>query len=292
MTEDPCPAGVFILETSSYALSLRYMHPKPLHIAIAIVILIIAGAVLWFVLNREVPPTVVLPGAQQQQVVDGRIQEEGTYYEIDATYPSSAGIRTTAGARADAEAVALMQSFAEKEVARFKDVNEVENPDPEVIKYIPGFGTDRKFAYGMEYETAQSAVSVSFIFLMYEDVGGAHPSAYYRTFTFDKESGEALHIDDLFVAQSDFEAELSEQSRAILVPQIAQASQIPVADLDRTTLDAGTTPFIDNFGNFYLEGEFLVIVFPPYQVGPWALGTQEARIPRSQLSGVLEARYR
>ncbi len=265
------------------------MHPKPLHIAIAVLILLIAGGILWYVLTREVPETIVLPNTPQQ--TEEHITEEGTYYEIDASYPSATPLRTSAGASADATAVALMKSFAEKEVARFKDVNEVATLSAEDAAYIPGFGVDRKYAFGMEYTMATSPLSVSYIYLMYEDTLGAHPNAYYRTFTFDKKTGEALHIDDLFEDDNYLDT-LSEKSREILVPQIAKAYEMPIAEFDRTMLDAGTTPFVDNFGNFYLQDQFLVIVFPPYQIGPWALGAQEARIPRAELASVLKAEYR
>lgn len=265
------------------------MHPKPLHTTLAVLILLIAGGVLWYVLTRPVPETIVLPNTPA--ATEAKIEEEGAYYEIDASYPAATPLKVTTGASADAAAVALMKNFAQKEVARFKDVNEVTSISAEDAAMIPGLGTDRKYAFGMEYTSATTPISVSYVFLMYEDTLGAHPNAYYRTFTFDTRTGEAVHIDDLFVDDEYLEV-LSQKSRAILVPQIAAAYEIPVAEFDRTMLDAGTTPFVDNFGNFYLQGDALVIVFPPYQIGPWALGAQEARIPKSELSAVLKAEYR
>jgi hypothetical protein len=78
----------------------------------------------------------------------------------------------------------------------------------------------------------------------------------------------------------------------MLVPQIAKATETPEDELDTSYIETGTTPDPNNFQIFYFEGDYLVIVFPPYQVGPWVLGTQTIRIPRSELSAELKAEYR
>lgn len=267
------------------------MHPKTWQVALAVIVLIIAGIITWFVLNREVPETVVLPGQQAPTGAEiERISEKGTYYEIDAAYPSATPLSASAGAKADQDAVALMRLFAEGEAERFKRDNQVESLTAADAAAIPGLGSNRWYAFGMEYEVASSPETITYIYLIYEDTLGAHPNAYYRTFTFDLASGARLEISDLF--EGPFLEELSERSRAILVPQIAEAYQVPIAELDRSMLDDGTEPTLANFRTFYLEGDLLVIIFPPYQVGPWALGAQEARIPRSELSTLLKARYK
>lgn len=267
---------------------------KPLPILIAVLVLLLAGGALWYILTRPGPdgqpagatstPTGTV--TDEKQVVS----DQGQYHDIKTYYPASTPLKTTAGARADGTAVALMRTFAEQEAARFEDANISELSAQDIAMF--GLGENgRKYTLEADYDLYQSPVTVSYVYHMYADTLGAHPNAYYRTFTFDKNSGEGLLIDDLF-ASEDYLDVLSNETRTRLRVQMAQAMQVPQSELDTEMLDAGTTPFVDNFGNFYLEGADLIIVFPPYQVGPWALGTQEVRIPRASLGNALVARYR
>lgn len=267
--------------------------PKPLPIIIGILILLVAGGILWYVLTRPVPEG-VLDGMgtttpSGEAAGPAYIRDSGQYYDIEASYPSATPLKASAGASADAKAIALMRSFAEQEAARFKD-NNVTALTAEDIE-IQGLGGDRKYVLDADYDFHQSPVTVSYVYHMFADTLGAHPNAYYRTFTFDKASGEALVLSDLF-ASGDFLDVLSNESRKRLKAQIAEASNVPEDELDTSMIEAGTTAYADNFQNFYLEGADLVIVFPPYQVGPWVIGTQEVRLSRASLGNTLKARYR
>ncbi|HYD93125.1 MAG TPA: RsiV family protein [Candidatus Paceibacterota bacterium] len=266
------------------------MELKPLPVVAAVVVLALAGGVLWYVLSRPSPGIELAPEGSS---VSGPqyITEDGQYHEIAVTYPGDTPLRATAGAQADAAAVALMKTFAEAQIAQFKTDSGLATLTQADIDMM-GLGGDRKFAFGMEYETRTSPVTLSYIYLIYADTMGAHPNAYYKTFTFDRMSGEELTIDDLFTPGANFLPVLSETSRAILYPKIAQAMNIPQSEMDTSMIDAGTEAQISNFTTFYLDGADLVLIFPPYQVGPWALGTQEARISRSDLADLLKTRYR
>ncbi len=184
-----------------------------------------------------------------------------------------------------------MKQFAENSVQSFKEENELLTMTQDDIT-MQRLDEGRKYAFGMEYELHTSDTTVSYVYLMYADTLGAHPNAYYRTFTFDSETGEGLTLGDLFVPGSDYLARLSSSSHARVVTQIAAASNVSESELNMEMIDAGTTPDEDNFLNFYLEGNDLVIIFAPYQVGPWALGMQEVRLPKSELSAILQAKYR
>lgn len=260
---------------------------RPLPLVIALIVLVLTGAVAWYVLSRPSPGLNLTPEETGTPGEAAHITETGTYYEIDAQYPSSAGLSGSA----DVAATALMKGYVEGEVARFKSDNQLTTMTPETAPPVPGLGEDRKYAFGTQYEMRMSPATVTYIFLIYEDTLGAHPNAYYKTFTFDLTTGEELGIDEFFAPGSNYLATLSKTSRDILYPQIATAENVSVSEVDGTMIDAGTTADIANFSNFYLDGPDLVIVFTPYQVGPWALGTQEARIPRTQLSGLLKASY-
>jgi hypothetical protein len=260
------------------------MYPRSLPTALAALILVLAGGILWFVLTRpasEGPPgsATSTPQMAGEKI---HIEDSGEYHQIDAYYPSQTPLKASAGVSADASAVFAMKTFATKEVARFEDNNVAELRAEDIA--VLSLGGERKYTLEVDYDFHESADTLSYVYHMYADTLGAHGNAYYRTFTFDKESGEELHIDDLFVSDTYVEL-LSQESRSALYDTLGDNASPDM-------LEAGTTPYSDNFQNFYLEGDALVLIFPPYQVGPWAIGTQEARIPRAALSSVLKAEYR
>jgi hypothetical protein len=264
------------------------MPTKPLPIIIAILVLLIAGGALWFVLTRDASS---LPGTNvtsTPQTATGdavkHIAEETDLYTVDAAYPASTALRTSAGAQADTEAVTAMKFFAEQEVARFKDNGQFDTMT-EADKQMLGYGDGRKQALDITYKTYTAPKTVSYVYLIYVDTFGAHPNGYYRTFVFDKATGEGLHLDDIFTPSADYLGVLSMESRTKLKATLG-------ADAALDMLEAGTTPDADNFQNFYLSGGDLVLIFPPYQVGPYAIGTQEVRISRISLGNTLKAEYR
>ncbi len=57
-------------------------------------------------------------------------------------------------------------------------------------------------------------------------------------------------------------------------------------------LNRGTPPTNENFQFFALAGKNLIIIFPPYQVGPWVLGTQQDDIPLSKVSDILKPKFK
>lgn len=262
-----------------------YMQ-KSLPLIAAVIILIAVGVGLWYLFSKSTPP-IPLPGGQTATTTPERVhnEESGAFYQIDTYYPS----KTPLAGTGDASAVAVMKIFVEKEAANFKEIAETDGGS--LAAEFPEFA-DRKYTLEADYDMYEDARTVTYAYHMYADTLGAHPNAYYRTFTFDKKSGDALHLEDLFIAGTEYLSALSTESRKILVAHIAEASGVSEDQIDREMLDAGTTPFGDNFQNFYFENDVLVIIFPPYQVGPWALGTQEARIPKATLKSILKVEYR
>jgi len=133
-------------------------------------------------------------------------------------------------------------------------------------------------------EYAHSDTVQSVVFTISEYTGGAHPNSYYMTFTFDLAGERVLALDDLF---TDVEAGLT------AVMPIARA-QLETAMGDMALPDfinPGTEPTPENYANFALTPDSLIIFFPPYQVAPYAAGPQQVTIPLADLAGVLEAEW-
>lgn len=257
------------------------MEQKPLTLLIALLILAGAVAAGWYVLSRPVPPA-SLPSdhTPSDTGTRGTYEDSGEYYEISGSYPLSIGLSSSA----EADAVGFMKAFVEREAARFRDES-VGSLTPEDIA-IQELGGERKYVLDMEYEEKWGPRTVSFIYRMYADTLGAHPNAYYRTFTFDTATGKGLGLDELFLPSANHLDVLSLLSREKLSATLGEGN------FDQEYLEAGTTPDADNFQNFYFEGDALVILFPPYQVGPWVLGVQTAVIPRAELGNALKEEYR
>jgi hypothetical protein len=207
------------------------------------------------------------------------ISEEGAYHRITAILPKETGLKNGA----DATALSLMDGFVRAAIADFKIQSGLESLTEEDIAML-GLGGERRFTMDIAHETYTSPKTISFVFTIYEDTMGAHPNASYRTFTFDTETGEELLLSDLFFSANylDF---LSENSRAHIKERLG-------GDVNSEYLEGGTTPDAPNFQHFYLTDTELVIIFPPYQVGPWAIGTQLARFPKETLADHLLPQYR
>lgn len=219
------------------------------------------------------------------------IIDTGEFYEIDAAYPSATPLRASAGREADAQAVALMRSFAQNSVVSFKEANNLDHMTAAEFQEI-AFGRDAKYAMGIEYTLYESPKTVTYVYIIYQDTLGAHPNTYYRTFTFDRETGENIHLDELFAAGTPYLERLSERARADLPRIMARIADISPEEVDRANIESGTVPIADAFQNFAIEGSTLRLIFPPYQVGPYAYGSIEVPIPLSDLADILDPRYR
>jgi hypothetical protein len=212
--------------------------------------------------------------------------DEGQYHTAVAAYPAETPLRETAGAQADATVVASLKAFGEEEIRAFKENSGLESLTQEDIEML-GFDQGRKYALELDFEVSESPKTLSYVYTIYADTLGAHPNGYYRTFTFDKSTGKEISLNDLFTGS--YLQRLSEISRQEL-PGIISAKTGYEANLEY--IEMGTTANIENFQNFALQGNNLVLIFPPYQVGPYALGPQFLEIPLTEISDILIPAYR
>lgn len=273
-------------EVSTCAASIRYYGHMGRSLVTGIaILLVLAGLMLWYLSANPPTPTGTFPESTLGPTVDEpkTITETGTYHEIQAQYPAATALRRSAGPAADEATVALLKEFATNQIDAFKERSGLQTLTEADIESMD-LGGERKLVLAITYKSHLSASTVSYVFILYEDTLGAHPNGYYRTFTFDRATGTALNLDDIFNDDVDFLTVLSAQSRASLRATLGENASPDM-------LEAGTTPHEDNFQNWYLDTGALVIIFPPYQVGPWAIGTQEVRIPKSTLAEMLKAAY-
>lgn len=243
------------------------------HFLPAIILLLVAvGLVAWYMMRVPAPsPFSNSPTPSSPEVSEpATITEEAPYYSVEATHPTATSLSATAGAEADARAVSVMKSFVEGEIARFKKEGNFPSLTAEDVEML-GLG-ERKYELGIEYKTYGSVSTLSYVYQMYVDTGGAHPNTYYRTFTFDKITGVELLLKDLFTANAPYLQTLSTVSRATLPGMIAKMAGVTTTEVDMEYIESGTKPEVASFQSFYFDGNRLVLLFPPYQVGPYVLG--------------------
>jgi hypothetical protein len=169
-------------------------------------------------------------------------------------------------------------------VASFKERGNYENLSAEDIAMM-GYDEGRKQRLSMTYEAHEAHATLSYVITIYEDTGGAHGNTYFRTFTFDRATGESLRLEDIFVEGADYLALLSQLSREKLAASLGTYA-------DTEYVESGTLPLEESFQSWYLEGGALVLLFPPYQVAPYAAGAQEAHILLPELGTTLAPEYR
>lgn len=260
-------------------------HPVKLLLPLGILILVAVTS--WYVLSRPVPPKEEPTGITQKGETTEHIVETGLYHEIDAAYPGKTKLKD----EANIAAVAIMRNFLEEDIATFKEQSGLNALTAEDIE-IMGLGGDRRFAYASTYHSYTSPRTVSYVFDIYVDTMGAHPNGFHKTFTFDLESGAALGIWSLFEPSDAYLDILPQIARRELPERIATKAGIPVSEVDTDYIASGTEPTQFNYDDFYLDGDTLVIIFQPYRVGPWVIGTQELPIPRTELVNILRSEYR
>lgn len=198
--------------------------------------------------------------------------EHTTYYDIATNFATS----TPLSKRANATAVMHMEQFVQNTVTQFKADGHFDHLTSEDIAAMNG----RKETLQIAYLMASSPHTVSYIFTIYEDTLGAHGNTVFRTFTFNTETGALLPLGDLFKPSSDYLTSLSTLARTELTASLNDPSMT-------SFIVDGTKPDTNHFQDFFLDNQDLVLLFPAYQVAPYAAGPQTVRIPSSALPDML-----
>ncbi|MBC3786542.1 DUF3298 and DUF4163 domain-containing protein [Spirosoma utsteinense] len=115
----------------------------------------------------------------------------------------------------------------------------------------------------------------------YAYTGGAHPNTNLAFYTFDRESGRALSLNDLVT------------DTTALLNVVEQSFRRQQGLLPQTNLEERGYFLRD--GRFFLPANIgmsrkgLVFYYNPYEIAAYALGPIEVTVPYDQLSGILRA---
>jgi len=116
-----------------------------------------------------------------------------------------------------------------------------------------------------------SLVSLHFEFYTYT-AGAAHPFSYSKTITYDLNTRQAVGLDQVFTAGSDW---------------LNTVSTLCINDLTAKGVyefPEGASPTPDNYSRWVITPGGLVIYFDPYQVAAYAAGPQQVTIPYTALA--------
>ena len=118
--------------------------------------------------------------------------------------------------------------------------------------------------------------SFKFDFSFYSD-GAAHPGMNSITLNYDLGQGKELSLGDLFTVNSSYLQTISDYCTAELRKQ-------PYADV---FTEDGAKPTLENYRNWNITPDGLLITFDAYQVAPGAAGPQQVVVPYSGLNSLL-----
>lgn len=112
-------------------------------------------------------------------------------------------------------------------------------------------------------------------------VGSAHPSSYEVALNFDINTGKVVALNDIF--SGDYLSVISKYSKDVLGERFAD-------DYDdyEENFGKGTDPQSENYENFLITQNGLLVIFDQYQVAAGVAGKQTVLIPWSQLNSVIK----
>lgn len=114
--------------------------------------------------------------------------------------------------------------------------------------------------------------------------GMAHPITTVTGYNFDINGNGPISISDLFTKNSGY---LNYLSTTAVNRLTAHAESEGYSEIKQMILE-GTSPETKNFDNWVVENDSLIIIFKPYQVGPYVMGIQTVSIPLSELTGMID----
>lgn len=193
------------------------------------------------------------------------------HYGINAQIPVLAGEGPAieqANARLRGRVEALVDAFV-------KEHREMSTEEPGGAP--PGQPWSLEIGHSEPYRTTKlAAVRLN----GYDFRGGAHGMPVIETLVVDLADGRLLAAADLFRPGSDWPAILSDRSRAALTGR-------DLLGPDWDWLQRGTAPERANYQHLMPGADGLTVIFPPYQVAPYAAGPQEVLVPWTDLTGLL-----
>jgi hypothetical protein len=163
-----------------------------------------------------------------------------------------------------------MTLLTQEEIAKFKDNAAQTQP----ISGYAGSSYDQQYKL---YSPPGNLISLRFNIMIYIE-GSAHPGTHSRTVTYDLEAGQDLKLEQLFLPGSDYLTRIANYCIA----------QLKTRNIGFEAFATGAQPLPENYGNWNITAEGLLITFDEYQVAAYAAGPQEVIVPYAELQSVID----
>jgi hypothetical protein len=260
--------------------AIKMKHPSyKLLIIISAMLIMLAGCAPASIPATAIPPTKIVvpptttsvPLGQQVTLVSTDLKESQTtspMYEITGQTPMLQGSddpRVTAFNTS-------MQKLTQAEVDAFKQGMK----NITVIPEVPN--SSFNFQYSLVSPAGSKINSIKFSFEGFTS-GAAHPYHYTKTVNYNLESGQELTLDQLFVPGTDYLQTISDNCKTEL-------SKRDIGFAGDFTTGADAKP--ENYQNWNIAADGLLITFDEYQVAPYAAGPQAVLIPYSALTNLAD----
>jgi hypothetical protein len=246
---------------------------------ILVVALFIVAASFWYKQVRTEERSHMIETSSQTKITPHSLSKKTDAYTVTVEYPHIP--ETVEGGESANEY--FKQYFASTSREFVRDVEEslAGNDLPEDLKK------------GMtSYYTVSSEVVAStsryLSFLVSDEryyIGSAHPSHNRTIFIFDKKNKKLVEPASLFKNNSSYVEFLSKESISYFDTKNKSSSQDDVR-IDTSSND-GLTPTIANFSKMLPTEKGLMVYFDEYQIAPYVAGPQEALIPYTALTSVI-----
>lgn len=143
-------------------------------------------------------------------------------------------------------------------------------------------------SFGIAY-ASENILSISLTIFIYSS-GAAHGNFIFETLNFDtRDTLIKIRLDDLFKVDCNYLERISE----LTIQQLCREHWEKTGeDADDNTIECfrnGASPNAANFENFLITDKGLTFLFPPYQVGPYAMGSWTVEIPYFELRDLLRS---
>ena len=164
-----------------------------------------------------------------------------------------------------------MKLLTQEEIAKFKD--NVAQTQP-----IPGLAGS---SYVQDFKVLSpigNLISLRFTIMIYIE-GSAHPGSHSRTVTYDLEAGQDVRMEQLFQPGSDYLERIANYC----------ITQLKTRNIGFEAFASGAQPLPENYGNWNITPDGLLITFDEYQVAAYAAGAQEVVVPYTELKSVIDS---
>lgn len=176
----------------------------------------------------------------------------------------------------------LENKSIDKEAKKYIDEKKEEflsNADK--LKDVSDMKLDLSITYTLEDFFDYQALNIS----VYSFTGGAHYNKEEKSYYYNKKTGQKVTITNFL--EEDKLTDLADLAYYYTVETYENNNR----EYDEEWIKKGTEAKIENYSHFKITSDGLILLFLPYQVGPYSDGEISILIPEKELMGIVKEEY-